>query len=76
MKKKDELLIKARVFALMRGREPHDEDFTWKPLIEKVEHIKNGSLKYLEIKPVYGAQVCVLAERITFENVSTLPSLE
>jgi hypothetical protein len=53
-----------RVFWLMRGRAPTKEELRWPPLIRNLAELQNGALTLLEIEPVYGAQISILAKTI------------
>ncbi len=53
--------IARRLFKLMRGREPSQTDLEWPPLMNKLACIRDGSLSLLEIEPVYGATILILA---------------
>ena len=51
----------SRLYFLMRGKEPAKTDFEWPPFKEKLAFAREGVLSLLEIEPVYGATVLVLA---------------
>jgi hypothetical protein len=53
-----------RLFFLMRGKESTGSDLEWDFLIKKIERIKNGDLTFMEILPVYGASILLLAAKI------------
>ncbi|KPC54578.1 hypothetical protein [Amantichitinum ursilacus] len=53
-----------RLFFMMRGREPDTSDLQWPVLQEKLDRIRTGALFFMELEPVYGATVLVLAERV------------
>jgi hypothetical protein len=58
-----------RLFFMMRGREPDSNDLQWPVLIEKLVCIRNGTLGLMEIEPVYGATVIVLAQNFQLESL-------
>jgi len=61
--------VARRLYFLMRGTEPSLSDLEWPALLEKLARIKDGALSLLEIEPVYGATVLVLAEDIRLESM-------
>ena len=58
-----------RLFFMMRGREPDVSDLEWPVLIEKLGRIRTGALILMELEPVYGATVIVLAESFQLEAI-------
>lgn len=58
-----------RLFFMMRGREPDPHDLEWPVLIEKLARIRDGTLALMEIEPVYGATVIVLAQNFQLELI-------
>ncbi|AST29222.1 hypothetical protein [Ralstonia pseudosolanacearum] len=58
-----------RLFFMMRGREPNSHDLEWGVLIEKLDRIRDGRLSLIEIEPVYGAAVIILAENFQIESI-------
>ena len=58
-----------RLFFLLRGVEPSQLDFDWGVLHEKIESIRNGSLIFMEIEPVYGATILILAKHIELQTI-------
>ena len=58
-----------RLFFMMRGREPDASDLEWPVLIEKLGRIRTGALILMELEPVYGATVIVLAESFQLEAI-------
>lgn len=52
-----------RLYFMMRGREPDSSDLEWPALLEKLGRIRTGALILMELEPVYGATVLILAER-------------
>lgn len=58
-----------RLFFMMRGREPDSNDLKWPVLIEKLARIRDGTLGLMEIEPVYGATVIVLAQSFQLESI-------
>ena len=58
-----------RLFFMMRGREPNLHDLEWPVLIEKLAPIRDGKLGLMEIEPVYGATVIVLAQNFQLESI-------
>ena len=61
--------IAKRLFFMMRGREPDSNDLAWPVLIEKLTRIQDGTLRLIEIEPVYGATVMVLARSFQLESI-------
>lgn len=55
------------LFFLMRGREPRPFDLEWPALREKLARIRDGGLSLLEIEPVYGATILILAKDFRIE---------
>jgi hypothetical protein len=64
----ENLEVARRLFFLMRGKEPSALDFEWPALREKLTRVQKGALALLEIEPVYGATILVLAEDLKIEN--------
>jgi hypothetical protein len=62
--------VARRLFLLMQGREPDASDLESPLLKEKLRCIQNGSLGLLEIEPVYGATILVLAENFKIEPLT------
>lgn len=58
-----------RLFLVMRGREPDVSDLEWPALLEKLDRIRDGVLTLIELEPVYGATVILLAESIRLESI-------
>lgn len=52
------------VFFLLQGRLPEPAELEWPVLQERLSAIRDGSLTLLEIEPVYGASVRLLAKSI------------
>lgn len=63
--------IARRVFFLMRGQEPKSSDLTWPELHTKVAQIREGDLVLLEVEPVYGATILILATSLELVFVPT-----
>lgn len=63
----EELKTARRLFFMMRGQEPDSQDLEWPVLIEKLDRIRDGTLCLMEIEPVYGATVIVLAQDFQLE---------
>jgi hypothetical protein len=61
--------VPRRLFYLMRGKEPSPLDLEWPALREKLIQVQEGTLALLEIEPVYGATILVLAEDIRIEQM-------
>jgi hypothetical protein len=61
--------IARRLFVLMRGKEPSQSDLEWPALKNKLACIRDGSLCLLEIEPVYGATIMILATGFRLESV-------
>lgn len=64
----NELNAATVLFSLMRGREPSEPDLQWRPLLDTLELIRNNKLALIEIVPVYGSHILVLAETIELED--------
>lgn len=62
--------IARRLFVLMRGEEPTQTDLDWPALGDKLAAIRDGSLCLLEIEPVYGATITILACAVRLESVN------
>lgn len=56
-----------RLFLMMRGQEPSVSDLESPILLEKLSRISAGSLILLEIEPVYGPTVIILAKGFQLE---------
>jgi hypothetical protein len=52
-----------RLFFLLQQREARKSELEWDVLTDKLLRIQDGRLRFLEIEPVYGASVMILAER-------------
>ncbi len=61
-----------RLFFMMRGREPDVSDLEWPVLSEKLGRVRAGTLTLMELEPVYGATVIMLAESIQLEAIDML----
>lgn len=61
--------IARRLFMLMRGKEASQTDLEWPTLKSKLACIGDGSLTLLEIEPVYGATILILAAGYRLESV-------
>lgn len=57
------------LFFLMRGIEPSPSDLKWPPLLKKLAQVYEGTLCLLEIEPVFGARILILAEDFRLESV-------
>ncbi|GGL65014.1 hypothetical protein GCM10009091_53790 [Pseudomonas brenneri] len=57
-----------RVFLMIRGHEPSISDLEWPTLLDYLEKIRQGTLTFIEIEPVYGATITLLAESIQLES--------
>ncbi|WP_349970780.1 hypothetical protein [Pseudomonas caspiana] len=55
------------LFFMMRGREPSEADLQWPELEKKLAQVRNGTLTLIELEPVYGASITILAENIYLE---------
>lgn len=62
--------IARRLFVLMRGSTPNQSDLEWPVLKEKLARMRDGSLGLLEIDPVYGAKIVILAADFRLEAVA------
>lgn len=60
-----------RLFFLMRGEEPSPSDLEWPALHEKLARIQDGTLVLLDIEPVYGAAILLLAKAFRLETITT-----
>lgn len=58
-----------RLFLMMRGHEPSVRDLESPVLLEKLSRIRAGSLILMEIEPVYGATVIILATGFKIESM-------
>ncbi|MCL1621313.1 hypothetical protein [Ralstonia pseudosolanacearum] len=65
----EEAKAASQLFFMMRGREPNSHDLEWGVLIEKLDRIRDGRLSLIEIEPVYGAAVIILAESFQIESI-------
>lgn len=68
--KNDDKGVSRRLFFLMRGKEPAPLDLEWAALKEKLERMHDGRLSLLEMEPVYGATVIILAETFILDLIS------
>ncbi|WP_026096991.1 hypothetical protein, partial [Ideonella sp. B508-1] len=59
--------VMSRLFFLMRGEEPEPSDLEWPALQEKRASIRAGKLSLLEVEPVYGATILILAKDFRLE---------
>jgi hypothetical protein len=59
-----------RLFFLMRGKNPSSSELEWKVLQEKISCIRDGKLSLLEIEPVYGATIVILAKNFSLEPIA------
>ncbi len=59
--------VARRLFFMMRGREPESHELQWPALIEKLDCIRSGVLSLIEVEPVYGATVTILAKSFLLE---------
>ena len=62
--------VARHLFFLMRGKDPSPSDLEWPALRAKLARIQDGALGLLEVKPVHGVTVVVLAGDFRFEPVS------
>lgn len=58
-----------RLFFMMRGRDPDASELDWPVLSEKLARIRTGTLSLMELEPIYGASVMMLAESIQLEAI-------
>lgn len=58
--------VAERLFYFLRGVKPTPSDLEWEVLKNKLACIKKGDLTFIEIEPVYGAVIMILAARIEF----------
>lgn len=58
-----------RLFFMMRGRKPDTSDLEWPVLLEKLSRVRTGALILMELEPVYGATVIMLAESFQLEAI-------
>ena len=59
-----------RLFFLMRGKAPSSSELEWEVLQEKLSCIRDGKLSLLEIEPVYGATIIILAKNFRLEPIA------
>lgn len=59
-----------RLFFLMRGKELTPPDLEWSQLLNKMSRIRSGELVLLEVEPIYGVSVLILAEEVWIESIS------
>lgn len=59
-----------RLFLLMRGREPVELDTEWPLLNEALSRLRSEALVLMEVEPVYGTSILVLAKAICIESVT------
>ncbi|MGD0889493.1 MAG: hypothetical protein ABR889_09620 [Acidobacteriaceae bacterium] len=59
----------SKLFFLMQERDMVASDRNWPYLEEKLSLIRDGRLKLIEIEPVCGASIIVLAESIKLEAI-------
>lgn len=59
--------VAQKIFFIMQGKEPDPADLKWPPLQEKMTCIQKGTLKLLEIEPVYGAYILILSKSFNLE---------
>ncbi len=59
----------ARLFYLLQRRELVAADLDWPILKEKISMVRDGRLQLIEIEPVIGASIMVLAEVVRLETV-------
>ncbi|OYY93774.1 MAG: hypothetical protein B7Y41_09910 [Hydrogenophilales bacterium 28-61-23] len=55
------------LFLLMRGRFPNAGELEWSALQDRLAAIHRGALTLLEIEPVYGAKILLLAGEIKLQ---------
>lgn len=59
-----------RLFFLMRGKAPSFSELEWDVLQKKLSYIRDGKLSLLEIEPVYGATIIILAKSFSLELIA------
>lgn len=64
------LEVARRLFVLMRGDDPTPSDLEWPSLRERLTAIESGALVLLEMEPVYGVTVLILAEAFSILSSS------
>lgn len=57
------------LFFLMQQRELSTSDLQWPPFREKLASIRSGKLLLIEIEPVVGAAILIMAERVGVELI-------
>ena len=62
--------VARRLFLLMRGKEPSPSDLEWPNLRDKLSRIRESALRLLEVEPVHGARIMILAEDFRLEPLS------
>ena len=60
--------VAQRLFFLMRGKNASETDLAWPALEKNLSLIRSGDLTLIEIEPVYGASILLLAKTITLEE--------
>lgn len=66
----NEAVVLRRLFFLMRGREPSAGELEWGELRERLACIQSGRLSLVEIEPVYGASIIILAETVSLDPIT------
>lgn len=64
--------MKKNIYSLMRNQDLINIDFEWSPFKDKIRSIESGALSLLEIVPVYGAYILLLAKHISIREVRSL----
>lgn len=65
--------VSETLFFLLRGYSPTDQELNWEILEEKLERIQKNELRLIEIRPVYGASVLILAEQFEIQRNQESP---
>ncbi len=61
--------VRDKIYFLMREKYPLPKDLEWSPFMEKIHVIEAEKLCFLEIEPVYGAMVLLLAKKIEVKKL-------
>lgn len=62
-----DLDLSRRLFFLIRGRDPIQSELEWDVLKRKTDCVRDGELTFMEIEPVYGASIKILAKSFKLE---------
>ncbi|HWX66567.1 MAG TPA: hypothetical protein VNZ27_09105 [Rhodanobacter sp.] len=68
--------MKKSIYCLMRGEASINIDFEWEPFKDKIKIIESGALSVLEIVPLYGAYILLLAKKINILKIDQTKGVE